>query len=347
MTIVHSLRSHNRSRLMHLLLERGTLSRSEIAFELGLSKVTSTAIVGELLEGGWLREPGKTEGMAGRPAGLVTLHPQAGTVLGLDVQPEGISLLRGTLTTAEGEKSECQSLERPQDCTDSVLALLERETLQATHGPLRQVVLALPAPVDLGGWPTHPSRLPELEPARLFGWASARGVDLAVENDIKLAALAEFERGAARECQNFALLVEREGGVGLGLFLEGRLYRGSHGLAGELSLVGWPSGAQIHPLESLPLESLPLENLPLEQREWALAQVCAALAMVLDLSRFLIHQSVGGAAALDVTSRIAELVLRPLEVVQSAFGDAGPVHGALLQAARLAQNRLFGFDAQP
>jgi len=279
---------------MRLILERGVLSRSEFASASGLSKVTSTAIVGELLEQGWLRELGKTEGLAGRPAALLELHPRAGTVLGLD--------------------------------------LLEQARLEALRGPLLQATLALPAPVGQGGWPAHPSRLPDLEPARLFAWAERHDLTLTLENDIKLAALAEFERGAAQGFGDFALLVERQGGVTLGLFLEGRLYRGAQGHAGELSLMGWPHDGWIEPLETLPLEV----------REQALVQVCAALAVALDLSHFLIHQSEGGASALDVTSRLPTLVLRPIEVVLSHFGDSGPVQGALLQAARLAQNRIFG-----
>jgi len=69
--------------------------------------------------------------------------------------------------------------------------------------------------------------------------------------------------------------------------------------------------------------------------------------VALDLSHFLIHQSAGGASALDVTSRLPTLVLRPIEVTSSHFGDAGPVQGALLQAARLAQNRIFGPELEP
>jgi len=317
---------------MRLILERGVLSRSEFASASGLSKVTSTAIVGELLEQGWLRELGKTEGLAGRPAALLELHPRAGTVLGLDLQPGGVALLAGNLAAGGEMVLTHHPLRGAESITEAVLDLLEQARLEALRGPLLQATLALPAPVGQGGWPAHPSRLPDLEPARLFAWAERHDLTLTLENDIKLAALAEFERGAAQGFGDFALLVERQGGVTLGLFLEGRLYRGAQGHAGELSLMGWPHDGWIEPLETLPLEV----------REQALVQVCAALAVALDLSHFLIHQSEGGASALDVTSRLPTLVLRPIEVVLSHFGDSGPVQGALLQAARLAQNRIFG-----
>jgi len=336
MVIVQSLRTHNRSRLMRLILERGVMSRSEFASASGLSKVTSTAIVSELLEQGWLRELGKTEGLAGRPAALVELHPQAGTVLGLDLQPEGVALLAGNLVTGGEMVLTHHPLEDAQTITEAVLGVLEQARLEAPHGPLLHATLALPAPVGLDGWPAHPSRLPDLEPARLFAWAERHDLTLTLENDIKLATLAEFERGAAQGYGDFALLVERQGGVALGLFLEGRLYRGAQGHAGELSLMGWPHDGRVEPLETLALEV----------REQALVQVCAALAVALDLSHFLIHQSAGGASALDLTTRLPTLVLCPIEVSVSHFGDAGPVHGALLQAARLAQNRLFGLELE-
>lgn len=155
MVIVQNLRTHNQSRLMRLILERGVMSRSEFASASGLSKVTSTAIVSELLEQGWLRELGTTEGLAGRPAALVELHPQAGTVLGLDLQPEGVALLDGNLAVGSEMVLAHHPLKDARTITEAVLDLLEEARLDALHGPLLHATLALPAPVGLGSRPPH------------------------------------------------------------------------------------------------------------------------------------------------------------------------------------------------
>jgi ROK family len=337
MNVVHNLRHHNRSRILRLIAERGSLSRAEIAGLIGVSKVTITTIVNELVASSWLVESAKTEGATGRPAGLVELNPKGGTVIGLDAQPDRIrwqvsDLNASAETSSQTNTKQTRALKDPADCTAALLDLLETLDKRASHGALRQVVIAVPAPVTPAGELGQPSRLPALNSLALRQWGERRGVQLSFENDVKLAALAEFERGAAQTQANFALLTEREGaGVALGLFLDGQLYRGHSGRAGELALIAWSHGGRQQPLEDLPIRT----------RELALAQVCSALAVALDLGVFLVHQNARGAATLDVARRVREFVLRPIEVIPSRFGDDGPLLGAVLQAARLAKGSVF------
>ena len=98
MTIVHNLRHHNRERVIGLLLNGGHLSRTDIAITLGLSKVTTTSIVNSLIQEDFLIETTKTGTGTGRPAGLVELHPKAGTVVGIDIQTNAVHVLYGDLS---------------------------------------------------------------------------------------------------------------------------------------------------------------------------------------------------------------------------------------------------------
>jgi predicted NBD/HSP70 family sugar kinase len=324
-----NLRLINRSRLLEHVLERGVASRSEIALSIDLSKVTVTSIVNDLLEEGWLIESGRTEGATGRPAGLVELHPQAGTVIGLDVQPGAIQATTSDLRNLEISERH-KSFKSRKRVNDTVLELLE-ETLQtAAHGPLRQVVIAVPAPVGADGLPLEPTNFREFDAARVIAWAEKNDVPVRLENDVKLAALAEFDRGVALGTDSFALLAERETGVGLGLFLGGRPYRGEHGRAGELALVRWPYKGRL----------VPLEKLPLPARETALAQLVGGLAVALDLSLILVHQGSSGAAALELEPSLRELVPAPIRVKSGLFGERGPVLGAMLEATWLAREWL-------
>lgn len=326
MTIVHNLRHHNRERVMGFLLNGENLSRTDIAIALGLSKVTTTSIVNTLIQEDFLIETSKTGNGTGRPAGLVELHPKAGTVVGIDIQTNAVHVLYGDLSGKQNQL-ETQAVHDSQNITKTVLKTLKKLQLERPYGALRQVVLAVPAPVTLNGEISGPNRLPELNPSSIQTWAQENNVFIQFENDINLATLAEFEHGAAKNCQNFALLNERGGGVALGLFIEGQLYKGAGGQAGELALIAWSHQNNLYSVEELPLEA----------RELALAQVCSVVAVVLDLELFLVHQHAGGAATLNVADRIREFVLKPVTVSASHYQDEGTVRGAFLQSARLAQ----------
>jgi predicted NBD/HSP70 family sugar kinase len=65
-------------------------------------------------------------------------------------------------------------------------------------------------------------------------------VPVAVENDGNVAALAEHAFGAARGHEHAAVITLGTN-IGLGLILDGRLYRGAHGAAGEVGLLLAPA----------------------------------------------------------------------------------------------------------
>jgi hypothetical protein len=329
LTIVHNLRHHNRERVMGLLLNGENLSRTDIASALGLSKVTTTSIVNALIQENFLIETTKAGNGTGRPAGLVELHPKAGTVVGIDIQTDAVHVLYGDLSGKQNQL-ETHAVKNRKNITKTVLNALKKLQLEQAHGALRQVVMAVPAPVTLDGEISSPNRLPELNTSTIKTWAQQSNIQIQFENDINLATLAEFEQGAGTNCQNFALLSERGGGVALGLFIEGQLYKGAAGQAGELALIGWSHQGQLSSVEELPLEA----------RELALAQVCSVVAVVLDLELFLVHQHAGNAATLNVADRIREFVLKPVTVNASHYQDEGTVRGAFLQSARLAQLEL-------
>jgi predicted NBD/HSP70 family sugar kinase len=67
-------------------------------------------------------------------------------------------------------------------------------------------------------------------------FASSFGTPVAVDNDANLAALAEYRLGAARGFSDAAVLTLGTN-IGLGLILDGDLYRGAHGAAGEVGLL--------------------------------------------------------------------------------------------------------------
>ena len=323
------LRSRNRSLLLRRVIDHGASSRAEIAEALGISKVTITSIANDLVNDGLLIETGRTEGASGRPAALVELHPKLGTVLGVDVQPQVITSSASGITMLEQNRLETNV--SGKGITATLIAQLESNRKAQRFGPLRHVMISVPAPVNSEGKPSEPSRVPDLNLERLLNWAADHQIELQFENDVKLASLAEHHHGAAQNMPNFALLVEREGGVALGLMIDGQLYRGERGRAGEISLLRLPYNNRL----------VPLEKLPFKAREEALAQMVSGFAIALDLGLILIHQHPPGKKQLNLTGRIRELMTSDIDVETSHFGERGPLQGALISSAIAAQNWLY------
>jgi len=135
---------------------------------------------------------------------------------------------------------------------DALLALcsVRRESLRA---------IAVGAPGV-----TDPSSGVVISTSYLRGWKnvpfgrsleSALRIPVAVENDVKLAAIGEYWRGAARGLSDFVFLAIGTG-IAAGIFLRGQLLRGVDATAGEVGylIVPGTSEAPAKPRSPGPLE---------------------------------------------------------------------------------------------
>lgn len=100
-------------------------------------------------------------------------------------------------------------------------------------GPLDEKRGLILSPPNLPGWDEVP----------ITTWLSRRyGVPAYLENDANACALAEWRFGAGQGCRNMVFLTFGTG-FGAGLILDGRLYRGTNGMAGEIGHVRYaPEG---------------------------------------------------------------------------------------------------------
>ena len=251
------------------------VTRAELAAELGLPLGTVTTAVAGLLRSGVLAEraapgPAGAQGRAGRPA-MILVPVGRQRVAGTVVWTHG--LLRVAAATYGGTILARREIFVGEDALG--LELLEpawRFLEKNGDGPLDRVVLGVAAPFQRGvGLP--PGRLPAPRPpapgptptaagpdaaagpetanvgerARRPGFApwlrldpaaelSARlGVPVVVENDANLGALGEAHYGAGRGHRSQIYLKLGERSVGAGLILDGALYRGASGFAGEIA----------------------------------------------------------------------------------------------------------------
>ena len=118
------------------------------------------------------------------------------------------------------------------------------QSLQAKYPQARTVGLGIPGPI------TPDRRRVKFAP-NIYGFTDVPVVDglyerlgqhVSLENDAKAAALAEAGLGAARASSS-SVYITVSTGIGSGIVLNGRLWRGQHGIAGELGhVVSVPGG---------------------------------------------------------------------------------------------------------
>lgn len=243
------------ARVAAALLESGRASVTQIAERTGLSRPTVDAELGRLREAGLARvvEDAETgERRAGRPARFFEFSADAGLLVGVDV---GIHRLRVVLAELDGRVIGWHETESALGIDgDERIALVISTVRAALRGAgvhpdrlLRHSCLALAVSgvVDPGGRILVSHNFPEWEGVDLAGLLSGEfGCAAVVENDIRLAALAEFRLGAARHVDDVAYVFAGHR-VSLGLIIDGKIRRGKHSVAGEIGLGGFAFSSQV------------------------------------------------------------------------------------------------------
>lgn len=234
------LRERNRAEVLAALTSHGPTSRAALARRLGLSATTASSIVTELVADGLavITETAATGGR-GRPARLVALTTPPGVLAGIDI---GRRHLRVALADMAEDVLAERFVEVPagQDrevTTRAALVVLDDLFTAAASDrrALRAVGIGLPGPVEIDtGLVTTGSILPEWVGYDIVGALREQlRVPVALDNDANLGALGEWRHGAARG-ERHGVYIKVATGIGCGLVLDGELYRGAGGAAGEL-----------------------------------------------------------------------------------------------------------------
>jgi predicted NBD/HSP70 family sugar kinase len=239
------LRQLNSAHVLRAIRTHGPISRAELAKTIGLSKPTVNEVVEGLLGKGTVLES-EANGAErplrpGRRARLLRFRADLGHVLGIDIGANKLLVvvadLNGDVIASERrpvrarERADATALlKQVQAAATAVLAAAgtRRSLLQAagvgTPGVVDPATGRLSLAPQLGGWENLPlgRRLQRSFPCPVL-----------VENEVHLSVLAERWRGAAQGIDD-ALFVQVGYGIGGGLLVGGRLYRGANGAAGEI-----------------------------------------------------------------------------------------------------------------
>ncbi len=231
-----SLRAANQRRVVSVLQQGGSapLSQADIARTTGLAPATVSNIVRDLAGAGLV----DTKLGSGRRGTTVRIARGAGTVVGIDFGHRHVRVALGDLSgqVLEVDREPIDADHAYGDGLDLAGALLDRllDRGGLTRAAIVNIGLGLPTPLTEDGTVMTAAILPGWVGVNAQRETEARlDSPTHVDNDANLGALAEHARGAGRGHANM-VFVKASSGVGAGLIVNGELFRGAHGTAGEI-----------------------------------------------------------------------------------------------------------------
>jgi predicted NBD/HSP70 family sugar kinase len=226
-------------RLLRLIWEEQAISRAEIARRADLSRSTVSEGVTPLLASGLVVESGIGASRGGRRPIVLTFQDEAHALAGIDI---AFGAVRVVVTDLRGrvlaERQAVHPVGADPVGTRALVGALLDAALAASAlsaDRLLGIGVAVPSPVD----PRQPARV---HPLALPAWQGRHGLEMLetrygvpvlIDNDANLGALAERWWGAARGIDDFTY-IKLATGVGSGHMMDGRIYRGGSGVAGEI-----------------------------------------------------------------------------------------------------------------
>jgi predicted NBD/HSP70 family sugar kinase len=243
-----SLREYNQARVTEALRAAGSATRAELRALTGLSRATLGTLLDRLVAEGTVSEvdtepahAAVADGEAkarGRPARRIKLTSRAGLVIGIAFGHSDLwaasADLSGTVLREHREQLPVDNSAKAalDTAADVVGDLLVSSALGTTT--VAQIVVGLPCPIN--------SKTERIVTNNILpGWVNVQptnemerrtGHRVVIENDANLAALGEWRYGAGQGVSDL-IYVKASVGIGAGLVLGGRLYRGATGTAGE------------------------------------------------------------------------------------------------------------------
>jgi glucokinase-like ROK family protein len=244
------VRRLNVAGVMEAMRVYAPLSRAELSSHTGLNPSTISSIISELIDGSFIQETTlQDDARVGRPGMLLTINPNGGCAVGLEIGVDFFSII---LTDFTARVLWRRRVEHPKD--EPQISLLEKAEAHVSEAfefaqnrgmrPLG-IGIGIPGLVDtLQGKLVYAPNLHWKEiPIRLI-FSNRFQLPVFVENEANSGALGEYFYGAARGKDDYIYLST---GIGLGggIMIGGKLFKGSNGFAGEIGHTTIYEGGEI------------------------------------------------------------------------------------------------------
>ena len=223
-----------RSAVLTFIGGHGPTSRTDLARALSVSPALMTQVTKELLRDGLIVALETSPSRGGRPARLLGLASSAGRAIGVKVVADHVTIVEagidGTVLRSATEPFSASD----SDPMDSLIGLLRDFIASTVSVRFLGIGVATPGNVD--------DQSVGVVSSTQLGWCevplgsrlrSAFNLPVLVDNNVNALAAAEILYGQARGHSD-ALVVTIGTGVGAGIIMDGAVYRGHSGVAGEI-----------------------------------------------------------------------------------------------------------------
>ena len=231
----------NISIIFNYIKSQGSAYRAQIARHLGISAPAVSRAVEKLLRDGYLTESEKTRGESGRKATQFSINAERGCIIGIDILTDPIEIAISDFSGKMQYSRKGPPMDEEADLTEFLRNAIDGAyvAFQEDVGPKCAKILAIgigvPAVVDpISGKILSASLYKNLADSDFSERLREHyGIPVFVENISNLAAIGEWMLGAGRGVRNMVFF-ELSNGIGAGMILDGDLYRGASGSAGEV-----------------------------------------------------------------------------------------------------------------
>jgi N-acetylglucosamine repressor len=229
------LKEQNRSLVFRVIFEHLSISRAEIARVTGLTRTTVSDIVADLLAETLVKEIGTGSSMGGKSPILLSLADDSRYLIGLDLAHNNFC---GAIVNLRGDIREMITLPthelNAEKSLQAVYAILDKLT-SAGYAPLVGIGVGTPGLVN--------SHQGIVKQAVNLAWRDLPLAQLLqdrynlpvyLNNDCQAAAMGELIYGRGGHSAQNMIVIRAGHGIGSGIILNGELFHGDSGSAGEI-----------------------------------------------------------------------------------------------------------------
>jgi predicted NBD/HSP70 family sugar kinase len=348
------------------LRDRGPMTIAQLAKAVGRSRPTVDASLTALAASGLVTVADESVGGgrdAGRPAKLFSFEGSHDLVAGIDVGGHQVRLIMMDVSGAVVATDEA-SIDPEQagaEALDTIFTVLDRSLERM--GPtvrLRGIGIGVSGIVGADGRIALSYALPAWNAVDVAGRLGSRyGCPVALENDARMASMAEHHVGVSRLAEN-VVYVQIGHRISTSLIIDGRVHRGRHHASGEAgyllfdsiatddaSNIVWSTADSAEELVTRSLMGDEAATSELRTFIDSLAPGIAALSLVVDPDLVVIGGGLSQAGTVVIPA-LQEAVNRSIRVpatptlVQSQLGSDAVVIGGLIRGHELAAELVFG-----
>lgn len=227
----------NKIKIIKNLYTNGSNTASEICNEVGISLPTVNSLLTDLIQGGKLVKQGRAESQGGRKPDLYRLASDSFYVLSVDISKFTVrAAIYDSANTAVTETGTFKITLNNDKATFERIADFMATYMKESGIPDDKIIaigISMPGLVDSLSGINH-TYLKFGKKTLVENFEAKFNKKVFIENDARAMTLAEFKFSQGQKYNN-VLGIFVGWGIGLGIIIDGKLYRGGAGFAGEFS----------------------------------------------------------------------------------------------------------------